>query len=89
MLVNIILWMVFGALMGWGASVIIERNSQMGAIPNILVGIVGASITGFLMDLFDASDVSSFNLYSLVVATMGAVILLFLIGLTQQNEATL
>lgn len=43
-LINIILWIVFGALAGWLASVIMKTNASMGALANIIVGIVGALI---------------------------------------------
>jgi uncharacterized membrane protein YeaQ/YmgE (transglycosylase-associated protein family) len=78
---NIILWIIFGALAGWIASMIMGTNAQMGALANIIVGIVGALIGGFLMNAFGAPGVTGFNLTSLIVAVLGAVVLLFLVGL--------
>jgi uncharacterized membrane protein YeaQ/YmgE (transglycosylase-associated protein family) len=78
---NIILWIIFGALAGWIASIIMGRNSQMGALANIIVGVLGALIGGFLFNALGASGVSGFNLYSLIVAIIGAVVLLFIVGL--------
>jgi len=75
---SIILWIVFGALAGWIASIIVGTNENQGAIANIIVGIVGAILGGFVMQMFGESGVSGFNLYSLVVAILGAVVLLFL-----------
>lgn len=86
---NIILWMVFGALAGWTANTIMKRNSQMGAFANILVGIIGAAAGGLLMNLLGTGGVSGFNLYNLLVAILSAVVLLFLVGMTQQSDATL
>ncbi len=81
---NIILWIIFGALAGWIASIIMGRNKQMGAIANIVVGIVGAFIGGWLFSLFGARGITGFNLSSLVVAIVGAVVLLFVIGLLRR-----
>ena len=83
---NIIVWIIFGALAGWIASMIMGANRQMGALANIVVGIVGAIIGGFLMtNVFGAPGVTGFNLPSLLVAIVGAVILLFLVGLFRRT----
>jgi len=73
---GIIAWIILGALAGWIASMIMGTNAQQGAIGNIIVGIIGALIGGFVMQLFGASDVNGFNLYSLLVAIGGAIVLL-------------
>ena len=78
---NILVYIIFGALAGWIASIIMGRNSQMGALANIVVGIVGAFIGGLLANAFGAAGVTGFNLYSIVVAVIGAVVLLFVVGL--------
>lgn len=85
MLLNIILWVVFGALAGWIASMIMGRNAQMGALANIVVGIVGAVLGGLLMNAVGAPGVGGFNLYSLVVAIGGAIVLLFIVGLLRRT----
>src|SRR5215211_870778 len=83
---NFILWIIFGAIAGWIASIIMGRNAQMGALANIVVGIVGALIGGFLMNnVFGAQGVTGFNLTSLIVAILGAVVLLFLVGLVRRS----
>src|ERR671922_1305884 len=83
---NIILWIIFGAIAGWIASIIMGRNAQMGALANIVVGIVGALIGGFLMtNVFGAPGVTGFNLPSMLVAIVGAVILLFLVGMVRRS----
>jgi uncharacterized membrane protein YeaQ/YmgE (transglycosylase-associated protein family) len=80
MLLNIILWIVFGALAGWIASLIMKRDAQMGALENIIVGIVGAFIGGFIMIAFGAGGVTGFNIWSLLVAILGALLLIFILG---------
>lgn len=84
MLINLILWIVLGAIAGWLASLIMGRNAQMGLLANIIVGIVGALIGGFIMNFFDQSGTTGFNLWSLLVATLGAILLLFLLGLIRR-----
>jgi uncharacterized membrane protein YeaQ/YmgE (transglycosylase-associated protein family) len=81
MLTNLIFWIVLGALAGWIASMVMGRNAQMGAGANIIVGIIGAVIGGFLMNAVGGPGVTGFNLYSILVAIGGAVVLLFLVGL--------
>lgn len=77
---NILVWIIFGAIAGWIASIIMGRNAQMGAIANIIVGVIG----GFIMSAFGSAGVNGFNLYSMIVAVLGAVVLLFLVGLFRQ-----
>ena len=78
---NWILWIIFGALAGWIASMIMGRNAQMGALANIVVGIVGAILGGWIMSAVGGQGVTGFNLVSLIVAILGAVVLLFVVGL--------
>lgn len=78
---NWLVWIIFGALAGWLASIVMGRNKQMGAIANIVVGIVGALLGGWIMSLFGAQGVSGFNIPSLLVAIGGAVVLLFAVGM--------
>ena len=77
---GIIGWIVIGALAGWLASIMTGNNKEMGAGKNILVGIVGAFIGGFVMNLLGGSGVTGFNLWSLLVAVIGAVILLLIVN---------
>jgi len=84
MLINIILWIIMGGLAGWIASMIMGRNAQMGLLANIVVGILGAVIGGFLMDLLGAAGTTGFNLWSLFVSIIGAIVLLAVIGLLRR-----
>ena len=76
---GILLWIVFGALAGWIASLIMKTDAQQGALGNIAVGIVGALIGGFLMSFLGNAGVTGFNLYSLLVAVLGAVVFIALL----------
>jgi len=73
---GILLWIVFGALAGWIASMLMKTDAQQGTLGNIVVGIVGAMLGGFLMSFFGKTGVTGFNLYSLLVAVLGAVVLI-------------
>src|SRR6476469_5800393 len=76
-MINFIAWIIFGALAGWIASIIMRTNAEQGALGNIIVGILGALLGGFLVQALTGTDgVSGFNLGSLIVAIIGAVILL-------------
>jgi len=81
MLTNLIFWILLGALAGWIASMVTGRDAQMGAGANIVVGIVGAVIGGFIMNSLGGPGVTGFNLYSVLVAIGGAVVLLLIVGL--------
>lgn len=76
---GIILWIIFGALAGWIASKIMKTDAEQGPVLNIVVGIIGAFIGGFVFSMFGGSDVTGFNIYSLLVAVVGSVILLAIV----------
>jgi len=73
---GIVLWIIFGALAGWIASTIMKTDS--GAMKDIVLGIVGAIVGGFLMGMVGQSGVNGFNLYSLIVSVIGAVIVIYI-----------
>jgi uncharacterized membrane protein YeaQ/YmgE (transglycosylase-associated protein family) len=73
---GIILWIIFGGIAGWLASMLMKTSH--GALGDIVLGIVGALVGGFLMSILGASGVTGFNLYSLIVAVIGSVILIWL-----------
>ena len=73
---DILLYVVFGAIAGWIASMIVGTSE--GILGNIVVGIVGAILGGVIMNAFGASGVSGFNLYSFFVAIVGSVVLLWI-----------
>lgn len=77
MVMNIILWILFGALVGWIASLVMKTDAEQGAIGNIIVGIVGAFLGGAVVRLFGGSGVTGFNLSSVLVAILGSIILIF------------
>jgi uncharacterized membrane protein YeaQ/YmgE (transglycosylase-associated protein family) len=78
---GILSWIVLGGIAGWLASLVMKRNDQMGCITNIIAGIVGAAVGGWVFSLFGGTGVTGFNLPSLVVAFVGAVIVLAVVNL--------
>lgn len=76
---NILLWILFGALVGWIASMIMRSNASQGPLMDIVVGIVGAVLGGWIMSLFGQAGVTGFNLYSFVVALIGAIALIAIV----------
>ncbi len=74
---GIILWIVFGALAGWVATAIMKTNE--GLLMNIVIGIVGAVLGGWIMSALGQGGVSGFNLYSFIVAVLGAIVLIAIV----------
>ena len=73
---NIILWIIFGGIAGWIASLIMNTSNQQGLLANVIIGIFGALLGGWLMNFLGESGVSGFDLYSFIVALFGSVVLL-------------
>lgn len=72
---------IIGGLAGWVASKIMHTDESMGVILNVIVGVVGAIIGNLLLPVFGIPGTSGFSLWSFVVALIGAIILLFIVGL--------
>ncbi|MDB5185846.1 MAG: Transglycosylase-associated protein [Candidatus Saccharibacteria bacterium] len=85
---NILLWIIFGAIVGWLASIIMRTNEEMGAMANIIVGIIGAFIGGIVARMLGGQGVDGFNLGSLIVAILGACLLLFFIRLVSRGRGS-
>ncbi|MGV3624507.1 MAG: GlsB/YeaQ/YmgE family stress response membrane protein [Archangium sp.] len=69
-------WLFLGGISGWLSSIFAGTNARQGIIGNIIVGVIGAMLGGALFSYFGGHDVTGFNLYSIMVATVGGVILL-------------
>lgn len=87
---GIIIWLVVGGVIGWLASIIMKRDAQQGIILNIVVGIVGALLGGWLIaPLLGAGTVNSgdFSVMGLLASLIGAVILLLIVNLFTRGRA--
>ena len=71
-------YVILGGLAGWVASMFAGNNKTQGLIGNIVVGIIGAFLGGYLFRFFGYAGVTGFNLYSFIVALVGAVVTLFI-----------
>jgi len=83
---NFIIWLIVGGLVGWVASIIMKTNAQQGILLNVIVGIVGAFVAGFILTpLLGIGTINqnNFSLPALLVSLGGAVILLFVVSLLQ------
>jgi uncharacterized membrane protein YeaQ/YmgE (transglycosylase-associated protein family) len=86
---NLIIWLIVGGILGWIASKIMHTDAQQGIILNIVVGVVGALLAGFLLSpLFGIGTInqSNFSLPSLFVSLLGAVILLAIVNLVRRGS---
>ena len=81
---NFIIWIVIGGIIGWLASLVMKTDAQQGLFLNVVVGIIGALLGGWLLSpLFGAGNINAddFSIMSLVVSFLGAVILLAIVNL--------
>jgi uncharacterized membrane protein YeaQ/YmgE (transglycosylase-associated protein family) len=75
--INLLVWIIVGAIAGWLASIVMKTNASQGLIADIIVGILGGFIGGFLLNLLDiGGGVTGLNLASILTAFIGAVVLL-------------
>jgi len=74
---SFIAWLVLGLIAGFSASKIVNKQGE-GLLLDIVLGVVGAELGGWLFSLFGMSRVTGLNVYSLLVAVIGAVILLLI-----------
>lgn len=77
---DILVWIIIGGLAGWLASTVV-RGGGMGILMDVIVGIVGAFIGGLVVELVGGTGFTGFNLWSFIVAFVGAVILLLIVRL--------
>jgi uncharacterized membrane protein YeaQ/YmgE (transglycosylase-associated protein family) len=88
-MINFIIWIIVGGLIGWIASMIMRTDAQQGALLNIIVGIVGAFLGGLLISpLIGGGSINSgdFSLSSLLVSLLGAIILLAIVNLFRRGS---
>ena len=81
---SFILWIIVGGLLGWVASMIMGTNDTQGKLLNIVVGIIGAFLSGLLLaPMLGTGTINQgdFSIGSLLVSLVGAVVLLFIVGL--------
>ncbi|PKK99690.1 MAG: GlsB/YeaQ/YmgE family stress response membrane protein [Tenericutes bacterium HGW-Tenericutes-2] len=76
----ILLWLLFGAVVGWLASIVMNKNHSMGLLANIIIGLVGSALGMWLMSILGFGSVDSFSFLGLLVSVGGASLLIALIS---------
>ena len=86
---NFIIWIVVGGILGWLASMVMRTDAQQGMFLNVVVGIIGALLGGWLLaPLFGTGTINQndFSISSLLVSLLGAVILLAIVNLFRRGS---
>ncbi len=84
---GIISWILIGLIAGLLAKWIMPGSGPGGFIVTVLIGMAGASIGGFIVTILGGAGATGFNVWSILVATLGAIVLLFLYGLVNRQTA--
>ena len=87
---NLIIWLVIGGVIGWLASIVMKTNAQQGLILNVVVGIVGSMIAGWLISPMlgvGTINQNNFSMPALLVSFGGAVVLLAVVNLLRRGSA--
>lgn len=78
--INIIVWIIVGAIAGWLASLVMKTNRQQGLFEDIVVGVIGGFIGGIILNAVGVGGgISGLNLVSVLTAFFGAVVLLVML----------
>jgi uncharacterized membrane protein YeaQ/YmgE (transglycosylase-associated protein family) len=89
-LINLIIWLVVGGVIGWIASMIMRTDAQQGWVMNVVVGIVGAFLGGIIFWFLPGSSANindgSFSIWSLLVSLIGAIVLLAIMNLFRRGS---
>jgi uncharacterized membrane protein YeaQ/YmgE (transglycosylase-associated protein family) len=85
---SIIVWLILGLIAGFIASKIVNKSGE-GLVLDIVLGIIGAVVGGFLFSLIGAEPVTGFNIYSIFVAVIGAVVVLIVYHAIKGNRRTI
>ncbi len=87
-MLNFIIWIIVGGLIGWVASLIMRTDAQQGTLLNIIVGIIGAFLAGLVLTpLFGGGTINQgdFSLSGLLISLLGAIILLAIVNLFRRG----
>lgn len=83
---GILSWIIIGGIAGWLASMVMGTNRSQGCFTDVIVGIAGGLLGGLLFRLIGHTGVTGFNLWSLFVAFVGAVVLLAILGALRRRR---
>lgn len=85
---SLIGWIVLGGLAGWVATMVTGTNHRYGVFANVLFGIVGALLGGFLASLLGAEGVNDFSIWSFILAVVGASLVIWLVNKMSSTTRT-
>lgn len=88
-MINLIVWLIVGGIIGWVASMIMRTDGQQGMILNVVVGIIGAALGGWLISPMlgmPSINDGTFSIGALLVSLIGAVILLAIVNLFRRGK---
>ena len=86
---NLIIWLVVGGVLGWLASLVMRTDGQQGIFLNVVVGIIGALIAGFVIaPMFGTGTINTndFSISGLLVSFIGAIVLLAIVNLFRRGS---
>lgn len=89
-MISLLVTLLLGGIAGWLASIIVNRNEQMGIVWNVIVGIIGAVIANFVLApmVGVSADLSTFSLGSFIMAVLGASLLLVIVNLITRKRVS-
>ena len=87
MIGTILFWVIFGGVTGWVASIIMNTNQEKSILRTIIIGIIGSVTGGVVSRMFAGPGVTGFNLYSIVVAVVGAALVLFVVNTVERTSS--
>lgn len=76
---SFLIYILFGGIVGWVASMLMKTDAEQGLLLNIIVGIVGSALGSYLVGFFGYGGVSGINIQSFIVALIGAVVLIAIV----------
>lgn len=88
-MINFIIWIIVGGILGWVASMVMRTDAQQGTFLNIVVGIIGAFVAGLVLTpLFGIGTINqnNFSMASLLVSLLGAIILLGIVNMFRRGS---
>lgn len=84
----LILWIAFGGIAGWIASIITHTNDRMGIIWNVVVGLIGSALGGWIASLLGLGALNTFSIGGMLIAILGAVILISIVKMIRGKTAS-
>lgn len=85
-MINFIIWLILGGIIGWLASIVMRTDAQQGAFLNVVVGVVGSFIGGFILRSMGKINDNDFSISAIIAAFVGAIILLAIVNLVRRGS---